>query len=162
MVNDYVGNPLYIGDVVAFNMKEYAGFIRGKITSINEETSEIVISYADNLIINKLDANVIKINSEYGNNTIDIKLNDRQTGYEIIAEYIRKFWNHNNTFETVIVSLATSYDEKEYHYFNEIASPDQNFEIVEFMHDWWEGEKYIKLRGIKTIDELDITGGIYE
>ena len=29
------------------------------------------------------------------------------------------------------------------------------------MKHWWEGEKFIKLFGIKAINELDISGGIY-
>ena len=28
--------------------------------------------------------------------------------------------------------------------------------------DWWEGEKFIKLFGIKAVGEFDISEGIYE
>jgi len=41
-----------------------------------------------------------------------------------------------------------------------IASP-MNFNDIEFLYDWWESEKFIKLFGIKTVDELDISGGLY-
>lgn len=44
---------------------------------------------------------------------------------------------------------------------NEVASPI-SLSDVEFLNDWWEGEKYIKLFGIKAVGELDISGGIYE
>lgn len=40
------------------------------------------------------------------------------------------------------------------------ASPC-GFDDIEFLNDWWEGERYIKLFGVKTIEELDISGGIY-
>ena len=35
------------------------------------------------------------------------------------------------------------------------------FNDIEYEMDWWEGEKYIKLFGIKSVNELDISGGIY-
>jgi hypothetical protein len=90
---------------------------------------------------------------------IDIKLKDGQTGYDIIAEYIRRYW-HNNIYNTVIVSMETSYDGKEYDIRKEIACPYHSG--VEFLNDWWEGEKFIRLFGIKDIEEIDIFGGLYE
>lgn len=90
---------------------------------------------------------------------VDIKLKDRQSGYAVIGEYIRRYWNHNIT-DTVIVSLATSYDGKKYVLRKEIASP-YNYDDIEFLYDWWEGEKFIKLFGIKTLQEVDVDGGIY-
>lgn len=91
---------------------------------------------------------------------VDIKLKDGQTGYDAVGEYIRRYWNHNIT-DTVIVSIGTSYDGNTYDLRNEVASP-MNFGDIEFLYDWWEGEKYIKLFGIKTVRELDISGGLYE
>lgn len=44
---------------------------------------------------------------------------------------------------------------------NEVASP-YNFDDIEYLYDWWEGEKFIKLFGIKSIAEIKIEGGIYE
>lgn len=90
---------------------------------------------------------------------IDIKLNDRQSGYDAIEEYIRRYWSRNTT-DTVICSIGTSYDGLTYDSMNEIAYPTSG-SCIEFLNDWWEGEKYIKLFGIKTVDELDISGGIY-
>lgn len=43
----------------------------------------------------------------------------------------------------------------------EIAYPI-GYNGIEFLDDWWEGEQYIKLFGIKTVRELDISGGLYE
>lgn len=91
---------------------------------------------------------------------VEIKLKDRQSGYDAVGEYIRRYWEHNIT-DTVIVSLATSYDGKKFETRNEVASP-YNFDDIEFLYDWWEGERFIKLFGIKTLTEINIDGGIYE
>lgn len=86
-------------------------------------------------------------------------LND-QNGYDIIAEYIHRYWENNITND-VVVSLATSYDDKKYILRNEIASP-RNVEDIEYLYDWWEGEKFIILLGIRDINTLVINDGIYE
>lgn len=91
---------------------------------------------------------------------IDIVLKDGQSGYDAVGEYIRRYWNHNIT-DTVIVSIGTSYDGNTYDLRKEVASP-LNFDDIEFLYDWWEGERHIKLFGVRTISELDISGGIYE
>ena len=89
---------------------------------------------------------------------IDIKLNNGQSAYDVIGEYIRRYWEHN-IYTTVIVSIGTSYDGCTYEIRKEVASPMGG--DIEYLYDWWEGEKYIKLFGIKTINELYIYGGIY-
>lgn len=90
---------------------------------------------------------------------IDIKLNDEQTGYDVIGEYIKRYWKHN-IIDTVIVSIGTSHDGKAYDLQNVVAD-HYHFDDVIFQYDWWEGEKYIKLFGIKTVSEIDVYGGIY-
>ena len=90
---------------------------------------------------------------------IDIKLNDGQSGYDVIGEYIKRYWDHN-IVDTVVISIGTSHDGTTYNLRKEVASP-LNFDDIEFLYDWGEGEKYIKLFGIKTLDELDVFGGIY-
>lgn len=91
---------------------------------------------------------------------IDIQLKYGQSGYDAVGEYIRRYWEHN-IVDTVIVSIGTSYDGNTFELRKEVASP-LNFDDIMFLYDWWEGEKFIKLFGIKTISELDISGGIYE
>lgn len=91
---------------------------------------------------------------------VDIKLNDGQSGYDVIGDYIRRYWKHNG-YTDVIVSIAISYDGNKYYAYKEVASPE-NFDDIMYLNDWWEGEKYIKLFGIQSVDELDISGGIYE
>lgn len=90
---------------------------------------------------------------------IYIELKDKQNGYDVVGEYIRRYWEHNIS-DTVIVSMATSYDGNKFELRKEVASL-YNYDDIEFLYDWWEGEKYIKLFGIKSIQELDIEGGIY-
>lgn len=90
---------------------------------------------------------------------IEIELKNGQTGYSAIEEYIHRYWKHHMT-DDVIVSLGTSYDGKVYEYRNEIASP-LGFNDIEFLYDWWEGEKFIRLFGIISLDEISVRGGIY-
>ena len=91
---------------------------------------------------------------------VNIELRPGESGYEKIANYIRRYWNHN-IFTDVVVSIGTSFDGVNYLFLKEIASP-RNADDVEFLYDWWEGEKYIKLFGIKSLEEVDVCGGIYE
>lgn len=90
---------------------------------------------------------------------VDIELKNGQTGYDVVEEYIRRYWTHNID-ETVIVSLGVSYDGKNYELCKEVASP-YNCDEVEFLYDWWEGEKFIRIIGIQSVENLDISGGIY-
>lgn len=103
--------------------------------------------------------NIYKNKLLRGKIMIDIKLNDGQSGYDVVGEYIRRYWEHN-IYDTVVVSIGTSYNGNTYNLRNEIASP-YNFDDIEYLYDWWEGEKHIKLFGIKSISELDVSGGIY-
>lgn len=90
---------------------------------------------------------------------VDIKLEDGQSGYDVVGEYIRRYWD-NNVVDDVIVSLGTSYDGNCYSLLKEVACPE-NFRDIMYLNDWWEGEEFIKLFGIQSICELDISGGIY-
>lgn len=65
-------------------------------------------------------------------NMIDIKLKEGQTGYNIIEEYIRRYWR-NNIIDDVIISLGISYDGNTYEMIKEVAS--KNFKDIEFLND---------------------------
>ena len=91
---------------------------------------------------------------------VDIILKETESGYAIIGDYIFRFWE-NRGYGDVLVSLGVSHDGINYDVIKEVAVL-YNYTEVEFMGDWWEGEQYIKLFGIKLIDEVDISGGIYE
>ena len=90
---------------------------------------------------------------------IEIKLEDGQSGYNAIGEYIRKYWKHHMT-DTVVVSLGLSHDGRIYEHRNEVASP-YNWDDIEFLYDWWEGEKFLRLFGIISLDGINVRGGIY-
>lgn len=92
---------------------------------------------------------------------VTIELKDGQTGYNAVEKYITRYCDHN-AYETVVVSMAISYDGKNYNLVNDIAFPEGHFVGFEFLHDWWEGEKFIKILGIKGVSELEIHGGLYE
>ncbi len=93
-------------------------------------------------------------------NMVDIKLNHGQTGYDAVEEYVKRYWKYNGT-DIVVFSIGVSYDGRNYNLMKELASPCDTGD-VEFFYDWWEGEKYIKLFGIKAINKFNIVGGIYQ
>lgn len=90
---------------------------------------------------------------------IEVKLKEGQSGYDVVGEYVRRYWSHNTT-DTVIVSIGISHDGYTYDLHNEVVSPT-GFDDIEFLYDWWEGEAFIRLFGIKAISKLAISGGIY-
>lgn len=90
----------------------------------------------------------------------DIILEAGQTGYDAVAEYVKRYWDRH-CVETVIVGLCADDRCKNYIMTNVIASPTEDCD-VEFMTDWWEGQQHIRLFGIMNIDEVNVTGGIYE
>lgn len=91
---------------------------------------------------------------------IDIELKSNQSAYEAIVEYIRRYWEHN-VICTVIVALGKSYDGSDYNMSNEIVIPVDG-DGIEFLDDWWEGERFVRISGIKSVYDLEITGGIYK
>jgi hypothetical protein len=86
-------------------------------------------------------------------------LTDGQSGYEVIGEYIRRYWEEV-CYTTVIVSVALG-DDGDYRRLNIVASPTHDLDI-EYLYDWWEGEKEIFLRGIIDVDAVYVNGGIFE
>lgn len=91
---------------------------------------------------------------------VEIKLNG-QDAYSAIAEYIKRYWEHHG-IGVVIISIGLSTDGKEYTLVNDVVEPIDCGDSMEFLDDWWEGEKFIRLFGIKDLSELAISGGIYE
>lgn len=53
------------------------------------------------------------------------------------------------------ISIEISSDGENYECLNEIASP-YNMYDVEYLNDWWEGEKYIRVTGIQGISDIKI------
>jgi hypothetical protein len=87
--------------------------------------------------------------------SVDIVLKNGQSGYDAVGEYVEKYWEQNG-YATAIVALETSYEGKEYLRDNEVVSPTENCESLEFLYDWWEGQKYIKLLGIRNLHEIEL------
>ena len=102
---------------------------------------------------------MIKMTGIY--NAVTIELKDRQTGYDAVEEYILRYWEHN-AYESVIVTIAVSYNGRDYDLHNEVVCPSESGCDIEFLHDWWEGEKFIKIYAIEAVSNLRIRGGIYE
>ena len=94
----------------------------------------------------------------------EIKLKNGETGYEAVARYIYRYWNHYHYNDSVLVKLAISYNGEDWEMLPvQIASPDGfSGRDILFDVDWWEGEKYIRLYGIKFSDFFEVEGGIYE
>ena len=84
---------------------------------------------------------------------VSLILKDNENGYSKVEEYVKRYWGHHGD-EDVIVSVEASYDSVEWRCTNEIASPYQRG--VEWLNDWWEGEKYIKVTGIQSISDMKI------
>lgn len=92
---------------------------------------------------------------------VEIELKKDEDGYEVVGNYIKRFWKHHS-YCRVIVSLATSYDGKEYWDSKEIAEPMECFTDILYDMDWWEGERFIRLYGIMAVDDVKVEGGLYE
>lgn len=85
-------------------------------------------------------------------------LSDQDTGYDVIEDRINRYYK-THTQDTVVVSLGISYDGENWEYMNEVAYPlDYLNSAIEFLNDWWEGQRYIKLYGIKSVSNLKIDG----
>ena len=93
---------------------------------------------------------------------ISITLKDGQNGYDEVGRYIERFWDHNKMVDAVICRLATSFDGSSYETRNEVATPSFPGSDIEFLYDWWEGERFIKLLGIMSLSEVDVHGGLYD
>ena len=91
---------------------------------------------------------------------ISIELIENQTGYDAVGEYIFRYWKRHLT-DDVIVRIGKSFDGVSYDIRNEFASPYGINDIM-FASDWWEGERFISLYGIKLVNDVDVIDGIYD
>ena len=82
----------------------------------------------------------------------------KMNGYEKVANYIERFWKSKHVCN-VLCLIGTSFDGADYCKTVEIASPDENHTGVEFLNDWYEGEPYVKVFGIKCVDEIEFIEG---
>lgn len=94
-------------------------------------------------------------------NYIDVTIEEGKTAYEAVAKYIYRFFDNDAAFDDVIVRIGTSYNNIEWTTFNTLALFDMNEFDFEFEDDWWEGERFIRLYGIISIDDVEVSGGLY-
>lgn len=69
-------------------------------------------------------------------NTIAEEARNRVTGYEVVAEEVRKYWREHGASDVVCYLTVEGC------YVNTVAQceSDYNFVDVTFDYDWWEGE----------------------
>ena len=79
-------------------------------------------------------------------------------GYETVSNCIKKFWLSKYTCDVVCL-IGTSFDGVNYCKTVEVAFPDENMTDVVFLNDWYEGEPYVKMFGIKCVDDIIFTTG---
>lgn len=82
-------------------------------------------------------------------------LKNNESGYEAVTKYVEKYWD-NHIWDDSVVRLDISYNGKDWDEITEIVYPTNNCREVEWLNDWWEGQKYINLIGIATVDEIDV------
>lgn len=80
--------------------------------------------------------------------------------YDYVGEYIWRYWKHHG-YSDVVFEVELSYDGIEWHRYVEFASPDDDLHIVEYENDWCEGEQFVYLKGISSLEALSISGGLY-
>lgn len=68
---------------------------------------------------------------------VEIKLKRTQNGYDVVGEYIERYWKHTN-IDQVVVSMGLSRVGVTYEHYNEVASPC-NSDIM-FDRDWWKAK----------------------
>ncbi len=78
--------------------------------------------------------------------------------YNAVANYIKRIWETKYVCDVVCL-IGTSFDGVNYCKTVEVAFPDENLIDVVFRNDWYEGQPYVKIFGIKCVDEIDFTMG---
>lgn len=79
-------------------------------------------------------------------------------GYDAVEALICNYFEHN-PMDDLVIRIGTSYDGENYDVDNELVLIDNG--SFEFLNDWWEGEKFIRVYGIQSIPELVVSGGLY-
>ena len=91
---------------------------------------------------------------------IEFMLLNGENAYEIVGEYVRRYWEYESC-EDAVVSIEISDDGVKWAHIVEVIEPE-SYNTPLWLNDWWEGEKYIRLLGICGVNGLDICGGLYE
>lgn len=94
------------------------------------------------------------------NGCVETKLKKDETGYGFVEKYVKRYWDMCVDCD-VLVAIETSYNGVQWRYGNQTATTDDSGSVI-WMRDWWEGELYIRVYGIKDISEVDVYGGLFE
>lgn len=81
-----------------------------------------------------------------------------QNGYDAVETVIWNYFNHN-PMDDLVIKLGTSYGGGDYNVNNELVLIEDG--SITFLNDWWEGQGFIRVYGIQSIPNLDISGGLY-
>lgn len=87
---------------------------------------------------------------------IDIRVKDGESGYNLVTEYIRQYWEIQDSYDDVIVQLNTSFDGVKWTMGRNQYAAIEGYNTVVFERDWWEGEKYIQIVSIINISKLEL------
>jgi len=91
---------------------------------------------------------------------IELKLKPNENAYMIVDKLVRKYWECVREEDDVVVNVECSYDGQKWHGENQFGElPGYGDSEVLWLNDWWEGEPYIRIHGIKNLNELDVIGG---
>lgn len=82
-----------------------------------------------------------------------------ENGYDVVGKLAQNYFDHNDSMDDLVIRIGTSYDGVNYDIRNEIVLIE-NCEAV-FSNDWWEGQGFIRVYGIRSVIDLDIYGGLY-
>lgn len=88
---------------------------------------------------------------------IDIRVKNGESGYDLVTEYIRRYWEIQDSYDDVIVQLNTSFDGVNWDMgMIEFAPFDYDNNSVYWFNDWWEGEEYIQIVSIVNKCDLEL------
>lgn len=85
-------------------------------------------------------------------------LDSFHNGYDVVEALICNYFKHN-PMDDLVIRIGMSYDGDDWDVENELVLVENG--SIEFLNDWWEGQKHIRVYGIQSIPNLDISGGLY-
>lgn len=88
---------------------------------------------------------------------LNIKDSD-QSGYDAVGALIWNYYGYN-PMDDLVIRIGISYNGKDYDIQNELVLTENG--SFEFLNDWWEGQKFIRVYGIQSVLTFDISGGLY-
>ena len=85
-----------------------------------------------------------------------VKLKENRTGYDFVSERIHEFWNEFRYISDVIFSVDIMESDGQIMHIKDIALVTDSGTDIEFVHDWWEGQKIIRLNRIAYVSCISL------